>query len=154
MLLRGAFLFSFLGYHWLEITRQWEAYRVVWLWLIRDIADHHGKLKKLQDDNWLQWYDWGKMNLTGISRFLKDHYPEFSRLDMTIDSLIDWLNVADEQIEEAMDDPDIGFGQKRDFDLMMHLQAWRALTTALIARDRFDVKDTGTNWLDEMTMEK
>jgi len=151
---QGAFLFSFLGYHWLEITRQWEAYRVVWLWLVRDIADHHGKLKKLQDDNWLQRYDWEKMDFEGISSFLKDHYPEFSGLELTIDSLDDWLDVADEQIEEAMDDLDTGFGQKKDFDLMVHLQAWRALTTALIAGDRFDVKDTGTSWFDEKTIEK
>ncbi|WP_017552094.1 CRISPR-associated helicase/endonuclease Cas3 [Heyndrickxia coagulans] len=151
---QGAFLFSFFGYHWLKSVGKWETNRVAWLWLVRDIADHHGRLKKLQDDHWLQRYDWEKMDMTGIARFLKDLYSEFSNLEITIDNLDSWLDTADEWIEEAMDDLDIGFRQKEEFDLMMQLQTWRSLTTSLIAGDRFDVKDTGTRLLDEITIEK
>ncbi|MFZ3129911.1 MAG: hypothetical protein WA125_02115 [Desulfosporosinus sp.] len=43
----GAFLFSYLGYNLLKSENRWKDYAVYWLWLTRDIADHHGQLKIL-----------------------------------------------------------------------------------------------------------
>ncbi|SHD78326.1 CRISPR-associated endonuclease Cas3'' [Schnuerera ultunensis] len=53
----GAFVFSYLGFHLLNQQNLWEEYQVQWLWLIRDIADHHSKLKNLTNDNWIISYD-------------------------------------------------------------------------------------------------
>lgn len=43
----GAFFFSYLGYHILWNMGVWEKYCIYWLWLSRDIADHHGKIRAI-----------------------------------------------------------------------------------------------------------
>ena len=64
----GAFVFSYLGFHLLNQQGLWEEYQVQWLWLIRDIADHHGSLKNLSNDYWIKSYNWSKYDLFGMEK--------------------------------------------------------------------------------------
>jgi CRISPR-associated endonuclease/helicase Cas3 len=49
----GAFLFSYLGYSLLKNENKWPDSASIWLWLIRDIADHHGTLKSIEENRWI-----------------------------------------------------------------------------------------------------
>src|SRR5690606_26514779 len=41
----GAIFFAYLAYYYLQQNHLWEQYRFLWLFITRDIADHHGALK-------------------------------------------------------------------------------------------------------------
>lgn len=145
----GAFFFSYLGYCLLEKKNIWDKYSIYWLWLARDIADHHGNLGSLSDDSWLKRYLWDMYDLKGIEEFIKTQYNELSELQFNEKVLENWLDIGDEKIEEVLDLLDLGYEQWEPLTLMNRLQEWRMLTTSLIAGDRFDVKSIQTKWLDK-----
>jgi CRISPR-associated endonuclease/helicase Cas3 len=144
----GAFLFSFVAYHLLKTKGEWEKYRVYWLWLIRDLADHHGYLKNLRDDRWIGAGEWTKMDLESVQSFIQDQYVELNNIRITEEHLDKWSEEIVKLMEEALDDVDIGYEEQPVNELMKQLQLWRHCTTALIAADRFDVRKIETAWLD------
>ncbi|WP_019419611.1 CRISPR-associated helicase/endonuclease Cas3 [Paenibacillus sp. OSY-SE] len=145
----GAFFFSYLGYHMLQSMGEWERYCIEWLWLVRDIADHHSRLHNLTEDSWLKDYDWTALDLTGIEVFIHEQYRKLSAVKINADSLKTWLKEdAEEAVEEALDALQIGYGAWRPLRLMQSVQKWRQITTSLIAGDRFDVKQVNTSWFD------
>lgn len=145
----GALLFSFLAYNFLKTLNRWKNYRIYWIWMIRDIADHHGSLKRLNNNHWIRVGDWDKMDIGGIQNFIHEQYPELQYVDVSEESLYDWLDEIDDILEEAIDDLDLGYDEHSSLKLMQSLQFWRHLTSGLIAGDRFDVKSTMTTWFDE-----
>lgn len=145
----GAFFFSYLGYHMLQSMGEWERYCIEWLWLVRDIADHHSRLHNLSELSWLKDYDWTELDLAGIEIFIHEQYRELSAVKINADSLRIWLKEdADEAVEEALDELQIGYEAWRPLQLMQSVQRWRQVTTSLIAGDRFDVKQVNTSWFD------
>ena len=145
----SAFLFSFFGYNFLKVHDKWEKYRIYWFRLIRDIADHHGTLKRLLDDYWIRASDWDLMDLEGINNFIQGQYLELKDIKLSEELLDDWLFQIDDLLEEVMDELDLGYDSPPLLQLMKQLQLWRNLTTSLIAGDRFDVKSTDTIWFDK-----
>lgn len=146
----GAFFFSYLGYNLLKAIGKWDDYSVLWLWLARDIADHHSKLKHLSIDAWLKRYSWEMYDLTGIEAFIHDQYEELRFVKLDVDSLEEWIDNADEAIDEAFDKLETGFGRWVPVELMNKLQLWRKVTTSLIGGDRFDVKSLKAKWIDDV----
>ena len=144
----GAFFFSYLGYNLLQVMNKWDEYCVFWLWLVRDIADHHSKLKHLADDAWLKRYSWEMYDLPGIEEFIHEQYDELQFLTLNEESLENWIDNGDEAIEEALDSLNFGFKRWSPLELMNKLQLWRKVTTSLIGGDRFDVTSLDTNWTD------
>lgn len=144
----GAFFFSYLGYNLLQVMNKWDEYCVFWLWLVRDIADHHSKLKHLADDAWLKRYSWEMYDLPGIEEFVHEQYDELQFLTLNEESLENWIDNGDEAIEEALDSLNFGFKRWSPLELMNKLQLWRKVTTSLIGGDRFDVTSLDTNWTD------
>lgn len=143
----GAFLFSFFGYHLLNQLKSWEKWKLTWLWFTRDIADHHGVLHHLYDDNWLKIYDWEKFDLRGIKRFMEDQYEELRGLPLDENVLVEWIDIAGEWIDNIKDDHYEAV-EENDFQTAMEkIQTWRIFTTGLIAGDRFDVKQIQTTWI-------
>lgn len=134
----GAFLFSYLGYHLLQAEKRWPDYAGIWLWLTRDIADHHGALKRLSDGHWMQNGPWDKMDLPGITVFFRQVYPEFRLPDITAEALNQWAKDLYDIKKDAEDTLDVGYSAK-PLELMKRLSFWREMTTALIAGDRFHV---------------
>jgi len=145
----GAFFFSYAAYKLLLINNAWGNYKVLWLLMTRDIADHHGQLKGLTDDNWIMSWDWELMDIEGIEEFIKGQYPELRAVDFSGIALEKWMDELDDLIEEALEELDIGYDEYSNLQLMRSLQYWRHLTTGLVAADRFDVKNVGTSWLDK-----
>lgn len=145
----GAFLFSYLGYHMLQEKNIWDKYCIYWLWLIRDIADHHGKLSHLSEDRWLKHYPWDKYDLVGIQDFIHEQYCELKKVPFNAEVLEDWIDEGGEVIEEVLDLLYIGYDTWEPLKLMNELQKWRMLTTSLIAGDRFDVRNVETNWIEK-----
>ena len=82
---------------------KWDDYCVFWLWLARDIADHHSKLKHLSDDAWLKRYSWEMYDLSGIEAFIHEQYDELQFITLDEESLESWIDNADETIEDALD---------------------------------------------------
>lgn len=142
----GAFLFSFLGYALLKQENRWQDCAIYWLWLIRDIADHHGALKNLEEKQWMKDGDWDEMDLPGIKRFVHETYPELQTVEITEQTLEEWGERIDKVFEEAYDQLDVGYSLKSKDELMRQLVIWRELTTALVAGDRFHVSPTATTW--------
>lgn len=135
----GAFLFSYLGYHWLQAQNKWDKYAREWLWLVRDIADHHGVLKEIKkEDHWMKNGPWQEMDLPGIAEFLQRIYPEDLLSELSIQALGQWMMDLDDMVEFARDTLDAGIFPER-LRLMEELTRWRELTTALISSDRFHV---------------
>ncbi|MCR6546871.1 CRISPR-associated helicase/endonuclease Cas3 [Dehalobacterium formicoaceticum] len=152
----GAFLFSYLGYHLLQQERQWPSYAVHWLWLIRDIADHHGALKHLDDKHWMGAGAWEEMDLPGIAVFMEQVYPELRHVPMTVEALDQWIDQVYDVFKEAYDLLDVGYSP--DYGKVMdQLSLWREITTALIAGDRFHVatiEKTGFNQEDHIRQDR
>ena len=127
---------------------EWEQYRPYWLWLTRDIADHHSKLKNLTDDEWLRQYDWDMFDLQGIELFIHQQYNLLHHKKINKEKLEEWIDEGLDALEEAQDALDLGFQEWKPLELMKELQRWRMLTTSLIAGDRFDVSTVKAQWLD------
>ncbi|MDD4570025.1 MAG: CRISPR-associated endonuclease Cas3'' [Tepidanaerobacteraceae bacterium] len=104
----GAYLFSLLAYKLLKANNLWEKYNVYWLLMTRDIADHHGQLKRLTDDNWIKSWDWSFMDIAGIEEFLKEQYPELQDIDLSETVFEQWMDKIDDLIEEALEALDVG----------------------------------------------
>jgi CRISPR-associated endonuclease/helicase Cas3 len=138
----GAFLFSYLGFHLLQQVKEWPSYAVRWLWLTRDLADHHGSLKHLGEKHWIGAGDWKEMDLPGISTFVGQVYPELRQVPITAEALDQWIDEVDAAFEEAYDLLDLGYSSVEYGKLMEQLCLWREITTALIAGDRFHVTPT------------
>lgn len=145
----GAFFFSYLGYNLLQEMDKWEDYCVYWLWLARDIADHHSKLKCLSDDAWLKRYSWDMYDLSGIETFIQEQYDVLKFVIFDEASLESWIDDGVEAVEDALDLLDLGYERWKPQKLMNKLQLWRKFTTSLIGGDRFDVKALNTNWIDD-----
>lgn len=144
----GAFFFSFLGYNLLQVMDKWEKYCVFWLWLTRDIADHHSKLKNLSIDTWIKRYSWEMYDLSGIEAFIHEQYDKLRSITLNEESLENWIDDVDEAIEEALDSLSLGFRKWNSLELMNKLQLWRKVTTSLVGGDRFDVKTLDAKWID------
>ncbi len=140
----GAYLFSYLGYQMLNKERKWQEYAVIWLWLIRDIADHHGSLKPLTETNWIGSGEWNKMDLLRIKKFIYKNYSELSTILLSSEVLSQWNEDLFEIFEEAIDKLDLGYSSISYNYLMNDLNRWRELTTALVVGDRFHVSPTDT----------
>lgn len=136
---QGAFLFSYLGFHLLQQAAKWPSYAVRWLWLIRDLADHHGSLKHLGEKRWMGAGDWKEMDLPGIASFIGQIYPELCQVPITAETLDQWIDEVDGAFEEAYELLDLGYSSVEYEKLMEQLCLWREITTALIAGDRFQI---------------
>lgn len=149
--LAGAFLFSYIGYHLLKNMNAWETYKVYWLWLIRDIADHHGVLKNIDEMNWIGEGEWNKADFGNIVTFIKHQYPQVEGLDLSEESLGKWIRTVYRIIEEVKNSIDMSYEKQSPTQCvqwMERLQIWRHLTTGLISGDRFDVSSIETSWFD------
>jgi CRISPR-associated endonuclease/helicase Cas3 len=138
----GAFFFSYLGYYLLKKENKWKEYAVIWLWLIRDIADHHGHLKSLNENHWIGAGAWDKMDLQGIKKFICNYYIELNKIVLSAEALDQWTEEIFEIIEEVTDKLDLGYSFVSYGILMSRLSRWRKLTTALVAGDRFHIIPT------------
>lgn len=138
----GAVLFSFLAWHLLVKEDAWENCKVYWLWLGRDIMDHHGKLKNLSSDYVVSFGIWSKVDIEGLSSFVKQHYPELSEVKISVQSLKRWVNEIDELLEEAQEELDLMYRRPDYKKLMAKIQFWRLMTTILVAGDRLDIQET------------
>lgn len=137
----GAFLFSYIGYHWLQAQKRWPEYATIWLWLTRDIADHHGALKNIGDEKWMNNGPWDQLDLPGINAFLQQVYPEFFVPELSTKALRQWVTDLDDIWKDAVETLDAGYCPNM-LTLMKKMTFWRELTTALIAGDRFHVTPT------------
>lgn len=144
----GAYLFSYLGYKMLKNQEQWERYKIYWLWLTRDLADHHGGLKNIAANHWIGCGQWQFMDLPGLRKFISSQYSELQDTEITVESLEKWVETVYDVFEEAMDTINLGYAAVKPPDLMRKLQEWRDVTAALIAGDRFDVREVKPSWLD------
>lgn len=144
----GAFFFSYLGYNLLQVMDKWDDYCVFWLWLTRDIADHHSKLKNLSIDAWIKRFSWEMYDLSGIEAFIHEQYDELRFITLNEELLENWIDNVDEAVEDALDSLILGFRGWVPLELMNKLQLWRKATSSLIGGDRFDVTTLNTNWID------
>lgn len=140
----GAFLFSWLAYQWLENTGKWRVYRLSWLRMATDIADHHGELGSLMQGNrlaWIKQYEWERLDLDGIRQFLNQEMPELQGVPLLPPSIRDWINVANDAVQDMQfDDLDPEETGGSPLELMQLLQDWRWTTTRFIAADRFSIQ--------------
>ncbi|OUM86954.1 MAG: CRISPR-associated helicase Cas3' [Bacillus thermozeamaize] len=140
----GAFLFSWLAWRWLDREGKWPARRLIWVRMAADIADHHGQLGTLVQGgrlSWVQQYEWERLDMDGIRRFLLHELPELQGIPLLPPDLSDWVKFTIETVkdlqfydldpEEAGDSP---------LERMRHLQEWRRSTTRFIAADRFSIQ--------------
>jgi CRISPR-associated endonuclease/helicase Cas3 len=135
----GAFFFSYLAYHLLKNSGYWQYYRKYWLWVIRDIADHHGTLKTIRDNHWISSGEWHRMDIDGISRFIKAQIPELKEVEISPDSLNKWSDEIWDLFDESLEELDLSYKSPEYGKIMSELQLWREMSTALIAGDRIDV---------------
>lgn len=145
----GAFIFSYLGFQLLTKDNIWEKYKVQWLWLIRDIADHHSNLKNLSNDYWIKLYYWDKYDLVGMESFIHSLYPELKEISIKGDKLEDWIDEVEEHIEDIRCSLHLEKENLEAVELSVELQNWRTLTTALIMGDRFNVKDVESAYINQ-----
>lgn len=149
----GAFFFSYLAYHLLQAENRWPEYAGIWLWLTRDIADHHGSLKHLGDEYWMAAGQWDKMDLPGMTAFLRQVYSKVQLQDLTAAVLKQWAKELYHIQKDAADVLDAGYSAPT-LELMRQLSFWREMTTALIAGDRFHVAPTDDGGFHKADYEK
>ncbi|MFD2671140.1 CRISPR-associated helicase Cas3' [Marinicrinis sediminis] len=149
---QGAFLFSYVCYLWLKQRGAWSTHSRYWAWISRDLADHHGSLKYLDDDHWQFARDhWNYMDLQGITHFLSQQFPDMPDLSLSMETLEDWEDELHEikfQMDAHWLDWTEQFADRPQF-AMRELHEWRYLTTGLIAGDRFSITETPTTWLSD-----
>ena len=132
----------------------WEEYKTQWVWLIRDIADHHSRLRNLSNDNWIRLYNWDKYDLVGIEHFIKKLYPELKNVIINEEELEKWMVNVKSYLKDTQYKL---YLEKEDMDsieLSLMLQNWRTLTTSIISSDRFNVGDVESTWISKRANEK
>lgn len=149
----GAFLFSYLGYHLLKLKGEWKEHAILWLWLTRDLADHHGPLKSINENRWIGAGSWDKIDLCGFAEFTYKIYPELASVPISQDIMYQWTEDVYDIFDEAIDLIDLGYQYISPKELMKQLSFWREMTTSLISGDRFDIKPTGTSWISEKDLQ-
>lgn len=135
----GALFFSFYAYHVLQSHGAWDSHCVYWLWLIRDIADHHGSLKNIAENHWISLSQWDKMDMGGLAKFVKTIFPELIGVEISPIDLEKWLDQLWDIFEQASEQLDLSYRHIPSIVLMEKLQLWREITTTLIVGDRLDV---------------
>lgn len=148
----GAFLFSYLSYHILKKNGEWNSQKQYWIWIIRDLADHHGSLKLVAEDSWrADKGQWEKIDLVGVSNFFKTNFTDLIDVDISLASLKRWIKSVKSHLNDASMEllKRNSNGAAKISSAMNDLQLWRYLTTGLIAGDRFDIIETETSWLNE-----
>lgn len=144
----SAFLFSFISHRWLVYKKCFDNYRLMWLRVSQDIADHHTELKfygKPEHFEWIRSFNWDEMDLAGMENWLLKKIPgDLNDINLSSESLDKWIDELDEIIEDIWEkelDIEIFEEDKIYSSLMDELQHWRSLTAALIFGDRVDDKD-------------
>lgn len=142
----GAIFFSYLSYHYLKENQLWDHFYMIWLFLTRDIADHHGSLKGYVKNEDIKSTSFEKMDMAGIQKWIHDLYPELKQMKLSItrEELESWQydeypDILDETIEAIYDD--LRENEKTISQMMDTLQNWRLFTAIFIAADRFDIED-------------
>ena len=140
----GAMFFSYVAYHYLKILGKWKDYKILWLQLTRDIADHHGELKDLVENQNVDSIDFSKMDVDGIQKWIYTLFPIIKEHKQKISSaaLNDWADDFDEFVENLLFDIHL---EKRNenqtiIEKIDMLQKWRMMTSILISSDRFEIK--------------
>jgi len=146
----GAFMFSYLAYLLLQAMGVWNEYRRHWLWICRDLADHHGLLKELNGD-WIRDYRWSQIDLCGFRELVVLHYPELGNVDISNSALSNWIHKVLEIYDEVQGSFGLGYRQVDYQELMQKLQGWRGMTASLIAADRFEISPVVNPVIDSNT---
>lgn len=150
----GAFLFSYLAFEFLQQNDAWEDYQKYWGLLLRDIADHHGKLKDLQDLNWKRQPEWSFMDLQGMEEFIHSNFPELHSVEINEKKITEWFDIVNDYIKDLEYVFHYHFHKPDSLEAMLELQKRRYLTTVLIAGDRFHVQPTEGTWFDSDDMKQ
>ncbi|MBM7715525.1 CRISPR-associated helicase Cas3/CRISPR-associated endonuclease Cas3-HD [Bacillus thermophilus] len=143
----GAIFFSYLSYHFLKESNVWnERYQMTWLFLTRDIADHHGVLKGYAKNEEIDTGSFEKMDMLGIERWIYSLYPEIESMNISINEEDinlwqdgEYMDILDEVFESIYDD--LRQHEKNVDEMMAVLQQWRFFTSIFIAADRFDIQE-------------
>ncbi|NMB40556.1 MAG: CRISPR-associated endonuclease Cas3'', partial [Firmicutes bacterium] len=140
----GAIFFAYLAYHFLQNTGLWEQHQFDWLFITRDIADHHGILKGFVENEGLSSNSFVRIDMAGLANWLYEVFPEMREIGIgiTAECINDWQN----DYEDIVTDTIYAFYDReeaaaRSLDEQMDvLQQWRNHTAKLIAADRFDIE--------------
>ena len=141
----GAIFFSYIAYHYLKVNDKWKKFKILWLYLTRDIADHHGKLKGFAKNDEIEKGSFEYIDMNGIQKWLYKKFPIFKEhlIPITEEDLDEWqYDIFEELIEDTIDeiyDEQRAFNQSIE-EMMDTMQHWRLLTSIFVASDRFDIE--------------
>lgn len=146
----GAMFFAYLAYHYLQKNNLWEKYKLLWLYITRDIADHHSALKGFAKNEAISLGSFERMDMCGIESWVYSMYPELeeSGIVITEESLDCWQ--FDDYKPLVKDTIFAMYAQERETEktvdeMMDILQQWRTFTSMFIAADRFDIENIADN---------
>jgi len=152
----AAFLFAALGIELLDKLDAWKRNQRRWLWLVRDIADHHGLLKDAVEDRWIQQWklgEWERMDLDGVTELVHLLFPELTHVRLAPDRFRSWCSLVRQRFDEVNKSLRKGRSDAEYSVLMDELDEWRFLTSALIAADRFDITPTPDARFDDTSVD-